>query len=166
MKILFLQTGGTIDKDYQGGDDHHGYTFTIGPPAFERILSRAKTGFDYEAKLIIQKDSLDIDDEDRKRILQTCAESPIKNIIITHGTDTMLETAQVLSSLKNKIIILTGSLSPELFKNTDADFNVGSAVGAIPFLTDGVYLAMSGVVTDWQKMTFDKESGRFVVKQF
>ena len=131
MKILFLQAGGTIDKDYPMGETHHGYSFLITSPAYERILKRANLSFDFETRAILQKDSLDISDEDRNVIFQACKDSTINKIVITHGTDTMLDTARLLSQLKAKTIVLTGSLLPELFKNSDADFNLGTAVGAL-----------------------------------
>lgn len=164
MKILFLQTGGSIDKDYPTGEDDHGYTFVITTPAFKRILGNVKPSFDYETQTVLQKDSLDITDEDRQKILEACQESPIDKIIITHGTDTMLKTAELLSRIHDKTIIITGSMSPELFKNTDADFNLGTAVGGISVLEPGVYVAMNGLMLSWDKVVFDDESKRFVEK--
>lgn len=164
MKILFLQTGGSIDKSYPTGEDNDGYSFLITGPAFERILSYVNPSFDYEAKTVLKKDSLDMDEEDRAKILQACNDSQIDKIIITHGTDTMLKTAELLSQIKGKTIILTGSRTPELFKNTDADFNLGAAIGGINVLGPGIYLAMNGLVLPWDKIAFDRGSKRFVEK--
>jgi L-asparaginase len=164
MKVLFLQTGGSIDKDYPTGEDNDGYSFVITAPAFERILSYVNPSFDYEARTVLKKDSLDITEEDRGKILQACNNTPIDKIIITHGTDTMLKTAELLSQISDKTIILTGSMTPELFKNTDADFNLGAAIGGLNTLSSGVYLAMNGLVLPWNNVAFDRESKRFVEK--
>lgn len=162
MKILFLQTGGTIDKDYPMGVDHHGYSFVITAPAYDRILKRVNPGFDYETKAILQKDSLDITDEDRNLILRVCEHSQNDRIVITHGTDTMIKTAKLLSQISNKTIVITGAMSPELFKNSDADFNLGVAVGAVTTLKSGVYISMSGSVLRWDEASFNSTTGQFV----
>lgn len=164
MDILFLQTGGTIDKDYPSNDDNHGYSFAIGEPAFKMILERVHPSFDFECKTILQKDSLDITDEDRNLLLQACQESSHAKIVITHGTDTMLQTAQSLSEIVDKTIILTDAMLPELFKNSDADFNLGLAIGAVSSLEPGVYIAMSGRALKWDQVVFDQQTGRFVEK--
>jgi L-asparaginase len=164
MEILFLQTGGTIDKDYPMGENHHGYNFIVASPAFERILKRVRPNFTYQIKHVLQKDSLDISDEDRVLIFEACKESITHNIIITHGTDTMLQTAKLLSKLRDKTIVMTGAMSPELFKNSDADFNLGTAVGSVELLRPGVYIAMNGSVMLWNEVTFNKETNQFTKK--
>lgn len=164
MKLLFLQTGGTIDKDYPSGDDNHGYGFEITTPAYERILQRVNPSFEYETKMVLQKDSLDITDDDRIAILQACKDSDASKIVITHGTDTMIKTAELLAQLTDKTIVLTGAMLPELFKNSDADFNLGSAVGAATILEPGVYLTMSGCVFKWDEVTFNDATSQFVRK--
>ena len=92
---------------------------------------------------------MDIDDVDRDLILETCSNHKNDKIIITHGTDTMVQTAQKLSSITNKVIVLVGSIKPEKLKNSDASFNVGCAIGAINMLENGIYIAMNGCVYDW-----------------
>lgn len=164
MKILLIQTGGSIDKDYPSGDDDHGYSFEITAPAYERILSRIKPSFDYETESILKKDSLDITDEDRQLILDRCKASNIDRIVITHGTDTMVKTAEVLSQLEDKTIVLTGAFAPELFKNTDADFNLGMAIAGVTILAPGVYITMDGIIMPWSEIEFSKTAGRFVAK--
>jgi L-asparaginase len=161
MKILFLQTGGTIDKVYPKGIDHHGYGFMVADPAFERVLQRVNPGFEYETKTVIQKDSLDITDDDRSLLLQTCKDSLLDKIVITHGTDTMLKTAEVLSQIKDKTIVLTGAMWPELFKESDAEFNLGTAVAAVGLMTSGVYVAMNGQVMPWNKISFNNDTYQF-----
>jgi L-asparaginase len=164
MKILFLQTGGSIDKDYPTGEENDGYSFLIADPAYKRILGYVKPSFDYEDQTVLQKDSLDITEDEREKILQACKDSSINKIIITHGTDTMLKTAELLSQINDKTIVLTGAMTPELFKNTDADFNLGTAIGGVSVLNPGVYVAMNGLVLPWDKITFDKQAKRFVEK--
>jgi L-asparaginase len=164
MKILFLQTGGTIDKDYPMGETNHGYNFLISTPAYKKVLANVKPSFEYEMQTVLQKDSIDITDEDRQQILKACKDSELEKIIITHGTDTMVQTAELLDEIKDKTIVLTGSFAPELFKNTDADFNIGMAVSAVSILGHGIYIAMNGLIVPWKEISFDNESGCFVLK--
>lgn len=160
MKILFIQTGGTIDKDYPLIT--RGYPFEITEPAVQRILENINPTFDFEILPLLQKDSLDLTDSDREKIYDVCKNTNIKKIIITHGTDTIIETAKKLSDITDKVIILTGSLRPERFSNSDAGFNVGVAIGAINVLETGVYIAMNGKIFDYQKVVRDSETGRFL----
>lgn len=164
MKILFLQTGGSIDKDYPTGEDNDGYSFVIASPAYKRILGYVKPSFDYEDQTVLQKDSLDITEGEREKILQACKDSLINKIVITHGTDTMLKTAELLSQIDDKTIVLTGAMTPELFKNTDADFNLGTAIGGVSVLDSGVYIAMNGLILPWGKITFDNQAKQFMEK--
>ena len=150
MKISFIQTGGSIDKDYKETAQNHGYNFEIADPAVEKILLNLKPNFEYEILTVAKKDSLDLTDQDRQKILTTCQELDNDKIIITHGTDTFKQTATVLDAIKDKVVILTGSMKPEKFQNSDADFNVGMAVGAINFLEKGIYIAIDGLVYPWQ----------------
>src|ERR1039457_6344515 len=152
MKILFIQTGGSIDKDYPTGKDNDGYSFIITSPAYERILNYVNPSFEFETKTVLKKDSLDITDDERLLILNACAEAQHKKIVITHGTDTMLKTAELLSEIKDKTIVLTGAMTPELFKNTDADFNLGTAIGGVSVLSPGIYVAMNGLVLPFDKV--------------
>jgi len=159
MKILFIQTGGTIDKDYPKSTK--GYSFEIDEPAIKRILEKVKPNFDFEITSLLRKDSLDITDIDRQKILQECINSDSEKIIITHGTDTIIETAKYLSAVKNKLIILTGALKPERFKDSDAEFNLGIAIGAVNVLKNGVYIAMSGRVIPINIVKRDEDTGNF-----
>ena len=142
MKILFFQTGGTIDKDYPKAIA--GYAFEIAEPAVKRILHKINPSFEFEIIQLLQKDSLDITKEDREKISEACLSSDTDKIIITHGTDTMIQTAQHLSGIKNKTIILTGAIKPEKFKDSDAEFNMGFALGALSIAEPGIYIAMNG----------------------
>lgn len=160
MKMIFIQTGGTIDKDYPRPTE--GYAFEIGEPAVRRILERANPNFEYEVVCLLTKDSLDITDQDRERLYETCRATDADKIVITHGTDTMLETAERLSSIEDKVIVLTGAVRPEKFSDSDAPFNLGTAVGAIGVLEDGVYIAMNGGVYPWGRVRRNPETGQFV----
>lgn len=160
MKITFIQAGGSIDKDYP--KKIRTYSFEIGEPASKRILQHANANFEYDIVSVCKKDSMDMTDKDRKSVLGACLKADNK-IIITHGTDTMIMTAEALSRLKNKTIILTGASSPAKFIDSDADFNLGMAVGAVQALKPGVYIAMNGRVYDWDKVK-KLDSGHFVDK--
>lgn len=162
MKILFIQTGGTIDKDYPRTT--LGYAFEITDPAVSRILPEANPSFEYEIVSSCKKDSTKLTEEDREKIRKICVENIADKIIITHGTDTMIKTAKKLSEIKDKTIIITGAMRPEKFSNTDADFNIGLAVGGVQTLPFGVYIAMHGTILPWNKITRNLETGQFIKK--
>jgi L-asparaginase len=162
MHILFIQTGGTIDKDYPR--TVKGYHFEITEPAVKRIIERINPAFSFEIKSLIKKDSLDITDSDRKKITDFCSKNKNNKIIITHGTDAIIETAKHLSVIKDKTIILTGALKPERIKDSDADFNLGVAIGAIGSIMAGVYIAMNGIVYPYNKVKRNLATGQFINK--
>jgi L-asparaginase len=152
MHITFIQTGGTLDKDYPRGKDNHGYEFAILEPAVKSILSYCHVMFTYDFVEVTKKDSLDLSDEDRARILLAVTHSSSDRVVITHGTDTILQTAEVLSSISDqKVVVLTGAMLPEKFVNSDARFNVGMAVAAVQSLPQGVYIALYGRVVPWSE---------------
>ena len=142
MFIRFITTGGTIDKVYFDALSQ----FEIGDSQVKHILSDGLADFDYEVVPLLQKDSLDMTDEDRNKLHDLIAADDAERYVITHGTDTMPETAEVLADLEGKTIVLTGSLSPARFKSSDAIFNVGMAVATAQVAVPGVYIAMSGQV--------------------
>lgn len=156
--ITFIQTGGTIDKDYP--KTKGGYAFEIDEPAVKRILEKLDPDLECEIVSALRKDSLDMTEEDRKKIVEFCKEAENDRIIITHGTDTMLDTAKVLAAL-DKTIVITGAMRPERFTNSDAPVNIGMAIAAVQTLTPGVYIAMHGRVLSWQGCKRD-ENGRFI----
>jgi L-asparaginase len=160
MKILFIQTGGTIDKDYP--KQTKGYAFEITEPAVKQILEKINPAFEYDVVSLLRKDSMDLTVKDKKKIFEECEKAETDKIIITHGTDTMIETAKFLSEIKNKTIVLTGAFKPEKFTNSDADFNVGAAVGAVNVLDNGMYIAMNGRVYRYDKVIRNKETGKFI----
>ena len=162
MEITFITTGGSIDKDYPKVTG--GYAFELGEPAVKRILKKYKLNFKYEIISVIQKDSLDITEADRESILNACRKTSSDKIIITHGTDTMLETAERVSEINDKTIVITGATKPERFKESDAEFNLGCAVGAISELSSGIYIVMNGGVYPWDRCRRDENTGVFVEK--
>ena len=162
VKILFIQTGGTIDKDYPRVVK--GYAFEIEEPAVKRILEKINPNFTYTILPLLQKDSLDITPKDRKKIFAFCKKMKETKILITHGTDTMIQTAEVLSTIKNKAIVITGAMRPERFGNSDAMFNIGSAIGALNALGNGVYIAMNGRIYPWNEVKRNTKTGQFIEK--
>lgn len=144
MVIKILTTGGTIDKVYFDQLSE----FQIGDPQITEILRPVQPGFRFEVQAVLRKDSLELTAEDRALIRRTVEADPGERFLITHGTDTMRETAQTLTGIPGKTIVLTGALAPARFKESDATFNVGFALGCLQALPPGVYLAMNGLIFD------------------
>jgi L-asparaginase len=142
--LTIVTTGGTIDKIYF--DDKS--NFQIGAPQISEILGAIGVGFTFDVIPIMRKDSLHITDEDRELVRRAIEAQPSRHVLVTHGTDTMVETARVLQSITGKVIVLTGALNPARFQGSDAVFNIGCAVGAVQTLSDGVYIAMNGRIWD------------------
>ncbi len=157
MHIRFITTGGTIDKVYF--DDLS--QFEIGESVVQHVLSEGLVEFEYDVVSLMQKDSLEMNDEDRQKLRDYIENDDASHYIITHGTDTMAETASALSDLDGRTIVLTGSLSPARFKTTDAVFNVGMAVAAVQVAGPGVYIAMSGQVFDAGAVRKNRAENRF-----
>ena len=156
-ELLVVTTGGTIDKVYF--DDKSDYQ--VGEPQIGRILEELGVGFRFSVIPIIRKDSLHITDADRELIRATIVAQDARHVLVTHGTDSMVQTAQVLSSLTDKTIVLTGALNPARFRGSDAEFNIGTAVGAVQSLPPGVYIAMNGRVWDPAKVRKNVAANRF-----
>lgn len=160
MKILFIQTGGTIDKDYP--HTTKGWAFEFGEPATLRLLEKLNPSFDYEVVTAFQKDSLEIDDNDRQQLTELINASTEDKIIITHGTDTMLETAQYLEEkVGKKVIVITGAMRPERFTNSDAGVNLGCAIATVNLQTEGIFIAMHGIVKPSQTIKRDMKTGKY-----
>jgi L-asparaginase len=156
-QLCIVTTGGTIDKIYF--DDKSDYQ--IGEPQIGGILRELGVAFQFTVIPIIRKDSLHITRDDRELIRATIAAQPARHVLLTHGTDTMIETAQVLEDLADRTIVLTGALSPARFRGSDAEFNVGTAVGAVQCLPPGVYIAMNGRVWDIHKVRKNVAANKF-----
>lgn len=159
MKILCLQTGGTIDKDYPR--TNQGYAFEIDEPAIGRVLMAVNPGFEFEIVSLLKKDSLDISTEDRKRVSEFCQNTDYSKILITHGSDTLVETAKAIGEIKNKTIVLTGAYRPERFSNSDAAFNIGVAIGVLNMATQGTFIAMNGQAFKANECRKNESSGKF-----
>ncbi|MEA1986542.1 MAG: asparaginase domain-containing protein [Candidatus Marinimicrobia bacterium] len=145
MDIKILTVGGTIDKVYFDAKSK----YEIGESIAEEILNESNVTIKYEVESILKKDSLDLTEADRKKIIETVLDDPHDKIVVTHGTDTMIKTAKILSQKPhNKVIVFTGSMQPARFKSSDAVFNIGSAVTAAQILPTGVFIAMNGMVFD------------------
>jgi len=156
-ELLVITTGGTIDKVYF--DDKSDYQ--VGDPQIGRIFEELGVAFRFRVLPIIRKDSLHISGEDRELIRATIAAQPAQYVLITHGTDTMVETASVLAGIPDKTIVLTGALNPAGFRGSDAEFNIGTAVGAVQSLPAGVYVAMNGRVWNPEQVRKNVAANRF-----
>ena len=156
-ELLVVTTGGTIDKVYF--DDKSDYQ--VGEPQIGHILEELGVAFRFRVIPLLRKDSLHIDAGDRELLRTTIASQNARHVLVTHGTDTMVETAHVLASIPDKVIVLTGALNPARFRGSDAEFNIGTAVGAVQSLPAGVYIAMNGRVWDPEKVRKNVAANRF-----
>ncbi len=157
MFIRFITTGGTIDKIYFDAMSQ----FEVGDSQVRHILQEGLVQFDYDVVPLFQKDSLEMTDSDRSKLRDYIAADDATLYVITHGTDTMTETAQYLAGLDNRTIVLTGALSPARFRSSDAMFNVGMAVAAVQVARPGVYIAMSGQVFSAGETRKNRDENRF-----
>jgi L-asparaginase len=158
MKIRIFCLGGTIDKIYFDAKSK----YEVGAPSIGKILREHNVSLDFEVTSLMAKDSLEMTDEDREQVREAVAGASEDKVIITHGTDTMVKTAEVLRSIANKTIVLTGALSPAIFKDSDAIFNVGCAIAAAQVASAGVYITMNGRVFESDKVVKDVENNRFI----
>ena len=157
MFIRFLTTGGTIDKIYFDALSQ----FEVGESQIQHLLTEGMVAFDYDVVSLFKKDSLELTIEDRESLRKYIEKDAASHYVITHGTDTMTETADALTGIRDCRIVLTGSLSPARFKTTDAVFNVGMAVAAVQSVAPGVYNAMSGQVFPAGGVRKNRDANRF-----
>jgi L-asparaginase len=155
--LLVITTGGTIDKIYF--DDLS--EFQIGEPQIGKILEALGVSFRFQVIALLRKDSLHLSDADRALIKQSIEAQPVRHVLITHGTDTMVDTARVLKSVPNKVMVMTGALNPARFQGSDAVFNIGCAVGAVQTLPEGAWIAMNGRVWDPLSVRKNRAANRF-----
>lgn len=156
--ILVLTTGGTIDKAYFDALSEY-QIVDSGIPA---VLVQARVALPVRVMELMRKDSLELTDADRALIDAAVREAPESRVVITHGTDTMTDTAKALADIAGKTIVLTGALSPARFAETDAPFNLGMAFATAQVAAPGVWIAMSGQVFDGLKVKKDRAAGKFV----
>lgn len=157
MQIKIFTTGGTIDKTYFDAKSE----YEVGDPQIMDILRIANVRIPYVVETLLRKDSLDLNEDDRRIIVQRIQREPCKRILITHGTDTMVETAHALESITDKTMVLVGSLNPAKFKNSDAEFNIGFAMAAVQTLEPGAYITMNGRIFSAGNVRKNRERNQF-----
>lgn len=158
MKHLqILTTGGTIDKIYY--DDKSDYQ--IGEPEIGRILHDMNVAFQWNVQPLMRKDSLHMTDDDRQTLRKAVAGHDGRHFLITHGTDSMIETARVLAQLEDRVMVLTGALNPARFIGSDAVFNIGTAVGAVQCLQPGAWIVMNGRIWHHEEVRKNRDANRF-----
>ena len=161
MTIRIIITGGTFDKHYDEVGGNLGFKDTHLP----EILKFVRCAVPIELELNQLIDSLDMLTANRLQVLESCTKAPEEHIVITHGTDTMVETAAVLGRAGlPKTVVLTGAMVPYVFNNSDAVFNLGCAVTAVQILPRGVFIVMNGRVFHWDDVQKNREQGIFARK--
>jgi L-asparaginase len=158
MAIRLFITGGTFDKEY---DEIHGRLF-FKDTHLQEMLRLGRCRVDLQVRTLMMIDSLEMSAEDREVILQNCRHASEEQIVITHGTDTMADTARVLGEAAlDKTIVLTGAMVPYAFGSSDGLFNLGSAISFAQSLPHGVYIAMNGRCFNWDNVTKNRAVGVF-----
>lgn len=158
MAIKIIVTGGTFDKEY---NELNGELFFKDTHLHE-MLSKGRSKLELDITTLMMIDSLDMTDGDRKKIADACVDAKEDKILITHGTDTMSVTAEVLShQIKDKTVVLTGAMVPYKFGSSDGMFNLGSALAFVQTLPHGVYVVMNGKVFDGNNVMKNKATGEF-----
>jgi L-asparaginase len=157
MFIRFITTGGTIDKVYFDALSQ----FEVGDSPIRQMLTEGLVAFEYDVVPLLQKDSLEMTDDDRMVLRDYLAQDDADRYVVTHGTDTMPQTAEALVELHGKTIVMTGALTPARFRTTDAVFNVGMAVAAVQTCGPGVYIAMNGRVFPAGAVRKNRDENRF-----
>lgn len=158
MRIKILITGGTFDKEY---DEINGRLYFQDTHLHE-MLKLGRCGLEIQTRTVMMIDSLDMTDSDRQIILENCKKSTEDKIVITHGTDTMVETATLLGpQIHDKTIVLTGAMIPYAFGSSDGLFNLGSALSFAQALPPGVYIAMNGKYFRWNNVRKNRQLGVF-----
>ncbi|BCG65544.1 MAG: L-asparaginase [Methyloprofundus sp.] len=159
--IKLIITGGTIDKQYNELNGELDFPKTH----IAEMIQQARCTAELETQQLMLKDSLEMQNVDRDAIYQACLATTTQQIVITHGTDTMVDTAKALAAtLTDKTIVLVGAMVPYTINNSDALFNLGCAITAVQLLPEGIYLTMNGQVFNWDKVSKDKQAGQFIAK--
>jgi len=155
--VRIITTGGTIDKIYFDARSQ----FEVGDPVIGMVLEESLVSLPWTVEALMQKDSLEINDEDRARIRAAVHAAPEKYVVITHGTDTMSDTAAAIGDTNGRTVVLTGSLSPARFRSSDAIFNIGGAFSAVQALPAGTWVFMNGRVFPAGKVRKNLDNNRF-----
>jgi L-asparaginase len=151
-------TGGTFDKTY---DEIHG-RLSFGDTHVPEMLRLGRSRVELTVETLMMIDSLDMTDADRAVIVARCAECPERQIVVTHGTDTMVETARALAQgVTGKTVVLTGAMIPYAFGSSDGLFNLGSALSFAQVTAVGVYIAMNGKIFQWDRVRKNTQTGVF-----
>ena len=157
MSVLVLTTGGTIDKLYFDALSE----FQVGDSVVARIFATARVSLPFRVVELMRKDSLELTDEDRAAIRGTVEDAEETQILITHGTDTMTDTAAALAGIAGKTVVLVGALAPARFAESDATFNLGMALATAQVAPPGVWIAMNGTIFPGDRVRKDREKGGF-----
>jgi len=156
--IRILVTGGTFDREY---DEIRG-RLSFGDTHVPEMLRRGRCRLEVELRTLMMVDSLELTEGDRETIAANCLRAPERRIVVTHGTDTMVETARVLArEVGDRTVVLTGAMIPYAFGSSDGLFNLGSALSFVQVLPPGVYIAMNGRCFDWDNVRKNRETGIF-----
>ena len=157
MSIRILTTGGTFDKVYFDAKSE----FHFGDPIVADLLEESNVSFDYQVESLMQKDSLEMNDQDREQIRAAVERATEQLVVVIHGTDTLVETARCLSGITDKTVVLFGAMQPARMRYSDALYNLGFATAAVQILPNGVYLAMNGEIFDPAQVVKNRGAGRF-----
>ena len=157
MTIKIFTTGGTFDKVYFDALSE----FHIGEPMAGELLDEANVTFTYKVESLLKKDSLEITEQDRALIRSGVEATSESMILITHGTDTMIDTARYLQGVEKKTIVLFGAMQPARMRYSDAMFNLGIASAAVQILPAGIYIAMNGQIFNPDEVTKNRDQARF-----
>ena len=155
--IRIFVTGGTFDKTY----DEIGGRLAFGDTHLPEMLRLGRSRVGVSVRTLMMIDSLDMTDADRDVIVRNCAQCAEARIVVTHGTDTMVETGRALSAVAGKTIVLTGAMIPYAFGSSDGLFNLGSALSFVQVLPTGIYVAMNGRYFHWERVRKNRETGTF-----
>ncbi|MBR9828435.1 MAG: asparaginase [Oceanospirillales bacterium] len=157
MQIKILAAGGTFDKVYYDALSE----YSIGEPMADELMQMAGVSCTYSVHSVLRKDSLDMTDADRQTLYAAITEDDCRHIVITHGTDTLVQTAMALQDLSERTIVLTGAMQPARFRDSDAAFNLGGAVALAQALPAGIYIFMNGRVFHPERVVKNRAAGIF-----
>lgn len=158
--IKILITGGTIDKQYNPLNGE----LIFSQSSISEMLQQSRQTMKIELDILMLKDSLEMNDNDRSVISEACVQASETKIVITHGTDTMVESAKAIAAKihSDKTVVLFGAMVPYQFKQSDALFNLGTAIASVQILNPGVYITMNGEVFDYREVAKNRSLGEFV----
>ena len=158
MTVRVFVTGGTFDKEY---DELSGRLYVL-ETHVDEMLRRGRCGLDVDVETLMMVDSLEMTDAQRALIVEACRQCRQTQLVITHGTDTMVETARAIADgVRDKTVVLTGAMVPYAFGSSDGLFNLGSALSFVQSLPAGVYIAMNGKSFPWDDVRKNREAGVF-----